>query len=349
MRRILALLLALLTVVSLAACSKSEADSSQPTSAETGQTAPEEGGEGQDNTPMTKPPFKTVYYWVEKKVTNGNATSVYSRSYDAKGNLLTDSYRPHNNVGGYSYTYTYDESGKCLTEAGEDQNGSWSIEYTYDESGKPDTKTTETIDGLETVKYSYDASGKLIKGVQVLSKDSQIVTEYTYSRKGYLVKEQTSVIRGDATEIREAKEYLYDINGNIASCSIYEGTELISKQLWSYDEKGRLATEVTLNSEDKGKGVSYTYGKFDRILMTVTGTFLNTEIQSIEAYEELIYDERQLLGRRICYGADENPTGEYEYTYDSHGNLVKEKLYRYKDNKMSVTEYTYIGVEMPNE
>lgn len=349
MRKILALLLALLMVVSLAACSNSEPDSSQLPSAEPGQTAPEEGGEDQDDVPVTKPPFKTVYYWVEKKVTNGNATSVYSRTYDAKGNLLTDAYRPHNNVGGYSYTYTYDESGKCLTEAGEDQNGSWSIEYTYDENGKPDTKTTKTKDGTETVEYSYDESGKLIKGVQVLSADSQIVTEYTYSRKGYRMKEQTSVIRGDATEIRDSKEYLYDINGNIAACSVYEGSELKSKQLWSYDEKGRLATEVTITSGDKGKGISYTYGKFNKVLMTVSGTFLNTELQSIEAYEELIYDERQLLSRRICYGADGNSTGEYEYTYDSHGNLVKEKLYRYKDNKMSVTEYTYIGVEMSNE
>ena len=66
MRRILALLLALLTVVSLAACSNSEPDSSQLPSAEPGQTAPEEGGEDQDDVPVTKPPFKTVYYWVEK-------------------------------------------------------------------------------------------------------------------------------------------------------------------------------------------------------------------------------------------------------------------------------------------
>ena len=351
MKQILALFLGLLLVFSLAACSKTEANPSGTANTESSQSMmPSENDTFLDETPVTKPPTKTIYFWTQKKVTNGNASSVYTREYDTKGNLLTDSYRPHNNVGGYTYTYTYDEKGNRLSESFEDQIvGSWSIIYSYDDSGKLATKTTQNAEGSATIEYFYGENGKLIKGVQVQSSDAQTVTEYTYSRKGFLLKEETYNIRGDVVEKTDSKEYVYDIHGNVAVYSVYKGDELLDKQRWIYDDDGKLTAEILNISGEYGKGTSYTYDKWGKIHMEVVGTFHNEEMQDIDFYDVLRYNERKQISERSRYSVDESVISDYEYVYDSHGNLITETVYHYNENKVSVTEYTYIAIQIPND
>lgn len=351
MKQILALFLGLLLVFSLAACSKTEADPSGTANNESGQsTTPSENDAFLDETPVTKPPTKTIYFWTQKKVTDGKTSSVYTREYDTKGNLLTDSYRTQNNSAGYTYTYTYDEKGNCLSESFADQSGgNWNIIYTYDDGGKLTTKTTQNAEGSATIEYFYGENGKLIKDVQVHSADSQTVTEYTYSRKGFLLKEETYNIRGDVSEKTDSKEYVYDIHGNVAVYSVYKGDELLDKQRWIYDNDGKLTAEIYNIFGEYGKGMSYTYDKWGKIHMEVTGSFRNEEMQVIEFYDVLGYNGHKQVSERIRYNTDESVISEYEYTYDAHGNLTTETVYHCNDNKVSVTEYTYIAIEVPND
>lgn len=348
MKKVFALLLALLLVFSIVACSMATTPSGTGDQ-QAQQTTPGED-DLLDNTPVTKPPFKTIYYWTQKKVSNGPVISTYNRTYDAKGNLLTDTYQISNNTGGYSYAYTYDEKGNLLTEICEDHAlGSWSIEYTYNEQGKLATKTTTDQIGSDVVEYVYDDSGRLMKTVQVQSADSQIVTEFTYSRKGFLLKEETFEIRAEVSKKVHSLEYTYDINGNVAQLAQYDAEALVDMKRWVYDEKGKLKSEISIISADVGEGRTYTYDKFGKILSEVSGSFQNDELQTIEAYDELRYNERQWLSGRICYDANGEITNEYEYNYDSHGNVIKEIHYQYNSSKMITTEYTYMGIEVPND
>lgn len=349
MKRILALLLALLVVLSVAGCGMEMANPSETAEPQPGETA--SGMEEEpDNTPVTKPPFKTVYYWTQKKVSNGPVISTYNRTYDAKGNVLTDTYQISNNTAGYSYAYTYDESGRLLTETCEDrQLGSWSIEYTYNKQGKLSTKATTDQEGTKVLEYFYDESGKLVKTVQAMSSDSQIVIEFTYSRKNFLLREETFEIRAEESKKVHSVEYTYDANGNVAQIAQYDAESLLDMKRWIYDEKGKLKSEISMISGDLGKGRTYTYDKFGKILSEVTGTFQNNELQAIEAYDELRYNDRQWLESRICFDANGEITNEYEYRYDSHGNVTKETQYQYNTSKMIITEYTYMGIEVPNK
>lgn len=351
MKQIFALFLGLLLVFSLAACSKTGEGPSDGASANPGQsTTPSENDTILDDTPVTKPPTKNIYFWTEKKVSVGNRSSVYTREYDAKGNLLKDSYRAHDNSAGYTYTYTYDESGKRLSEACVDQAGSsWNVTYTYDDGGKMTTKTTTDADGSETEEYFYDENGKLMKTISVHSIGLQTVKEYTYNTNGYLLKEETYSIRGAVSEKTETKVYEYDKKGNMTGCSVYDEEKLLDQQHWIYDGQGRLTAEIRNIVKGFGEGTFYTYDNWGKLRMEATGTFYNDRIQDIEFYDELRYNEWKLLGKRICFSGDDVITGEYEYIYDSHGNLTKEIHYQYKNNNTSVTEYKYIAIEVPND
>ena len=137
MKRLFALLLVFLMIYSLTACNTTVKEPADPSASDSGETSQATGNVTIfEDVPVTKPPTKTVYYWTQKKMQSGATTTIYSRTYDPKGNLLTDACQV-NKVTSYSYAYTYDTKGNCLTETCEDQyKGKWSVAYFYDDSGK---------------------------------------------------------------------------------------------------------------------------------------------------------------------------------------------------------------------
>ena len=128
MKRLLCLILAAILLFSLAACEK-DPDSSlnsgetagenigtneenntgenneTPNDKENPDKTPDSGtGSGGEETPDNnpEPATKTVYYWTEEK---HNGFPVYTRTYDEKGNLLTDIYASSDGYGGSTHTY----------------------------------------------------------------------------------------------------------------------------------------------------------------------------------------------------------------------------------------------------
>lgn len=347
MKQVFAWMLVLMMLFSLSACGMVQ---TSPT--ETGDTTLATDADGFEDIPVvTKPPFKTVYYWVEKKVTKGNVTTTYSRSYDDKGNLTKDACTASDGSVGYSYAYTYDKNGNCLTETCEDLFlGSWSIINTYDESGKLTTKALEKAESKTVTEYTYDESGKLVKTTEIHDMDHQVVTEYSYNRKGFLLKKEVFQVRSGSSEKTHTTEYRYDEYGNQAEIAEYEGATLATRERKIYNEKGQLLVAISALYGDQGKGVAYTYDRFGSVLTEVTGTYRGQELLDIDFYEERSYNERKLLNQRICYSAAGAVTGEYDYQYDAQWNLIKEIEYKYNSNhKTTTTEYKYIGIEMPND
>lgn len=345
MKQFLALLIALVTVFSLTACNQVN-ENPDGTNGDAVQTGPDSGSQETESKPLTK----TVYYWSQKKVTHGVTIDTYSREYDEKGNLLKEEYHNQNHSSAYSYTYTYDEKGNCLSETYENKNGeAWSITYTYDENGNKATETVTDANGSETTEFYYDEKGLLVKKVQLHSMDTQIVTEYTYSRKGFLLKEEVYKVLSQISEKISSKEYTYNIHGKVETCLEYEGDKLLSRNRYLYDDKGRLTAQIDGLDDEQGKGMTYTYNRFGKILTESTGSFLGDQMQSISYYDELDYNERGLISLRVRFDANGNVITDYDYDYDANWNLKRETACNYGDSKVSVTEYTYIGIEFPIE
>ena len=184
----------------------------------------------------------------------------------------------------------------------------------------------------------------------VHSLDLQTVTEYTYNRKGFLLKKEVYQVQGENREKTNTTEYRYDEYGNQSEISDYEGGSLVTRSRRIYNDKGQLLVNISALRDDQGKGVAYTYDRFGNVLTIVSGTYRGQELLDIHSYEERSYNERKLMSRRICYSADGTVTSEYDYKYDAQWNLTKEIEYNYLSNqKTTTTEYKYIGIEMPND
>lgn len=304
------------------------------------------GEETPDNNP--EPATKTVYYWTEEK---HNGFPVYTRTYDEKGNLLTDTYASSDGYGGYSYTYTYDENGNCLSEYSTDVQGcSTSITYTYDENGRLLTEINATRDGYSshqsTIQYFYNASGQLEKSVETEpDSDVQVEILYTCDEGGRVLKEETHFVYPDQRLKMYTNEYSYDAMGNKLSECFYNRDELCSKTTWTYDEAGRLTGEFLHNDSY----TVYAYDEAGHLVEKTEGRIVN-EVSKPSYTLYYQYGENGHLSQRYELDGQGNKYHITEYTCDESGNVLQERHYTNADGSLSLQkDYTYIAIEVPNK
>lgn len=103
----------------------------------------------------------------ENQVNANGASHKITCTYDESGNLLTEeniltseSYREY-----YTYTYTYDESGRQLSQLWANDKDEWTkTERTFDEKGNKLTETVTTHKETERdERFVYDSYGNLIQ------------------------------------------------------------------------------------------------------------------------------------------------------------------------------------------
>lgn len=347
MKRVLCLLLAALATVSLTACKDrppvETAGTTElaPTTAPTEATVPETTASSE---PTEPPVLHTVYFWTEKKVTNTDGGSAYKRTYDDKGNRLTDTFASNDGKAGHGSSFTYDATGNMLTHDSYDNYSTGHAEFTYDAAGRKVGETFSNSEGyFATTEYIYREDGLLAEWLFHYDK-TEDQTTYTYDDKGNLLKKQ-EIITINGKRIQETVvEYTYDGAGN--KLSEFNSSGFRSE--WTYDDRGNVLSSTDMDNDGSIRnGVLYEYDQQDRVVIQYL--FENDPKKPTEKfiYE---YDEAgKLTVKYLCTpnSSKQNASGFCRYTYDENGNLLSEVTTKKDGTEVSRTEYTYIAMELP--
>lgn len=349
MRKILCLLL--VAMVFLTACKAAPpAETPQttvpaPTTVPTMPTVPETTA---PTVPTEPPVLHTVYFWTEQKVTNAQGVGgVYTRTYDEKGNLLTDSYAAADGNTTYSYTYTYDETGKMLTRDSQDSHATTDhTEYTYDPAGRLVTELFTNSENYSVkIDYTYREDGNIAEKIAVYDK-TQEITAYTYDESGRLIREEQTTRTGEKDPQSIVVEYTYDAMGNKLTQSESRMGALYRKEEWTYNDAGKVLTYKEFDGQgNPGEGMKYLYDNQGRL---EEETFYKGD--SAEDAAVYVYDEAGRVIKRasgIPYEKFITVNKIILYTYDEFGNLLTEVTTKKDGTELSRREYTYIAMELP--
>ena len=357
MKKLLCLLLTALLTFGLVACKEqpqngentgtSEESSSTVNNSDTGSTDTSDTTESSQNQQEEIPATKIVYLCTEETIsyTTEKGGSKTTRTYDEKGNLLTEFYKSNDGLAGYGSAFTYDEKGNKLTYKAYDNSGKvvGTEEYTYNEAGQLISQKSRNDDSYPVDSaYTYNENGLLIKKVNTYPEnpESAFWFVYSYDSKGNLVKEEWINIQGDEKSPHSHIDFTYDANGNKLSEIHSNGI----KTEWTYDDRGNMLSESQYDSDGFAMlSTIYTYDAQNRLL---TETWCKGGVVGGGETYEYAYNSAGLRTCRYRYMSGESKDGltpDMEYTYDGFGNLLSEA------SSGRLKEYKYIAIELPNQ
>ena len=232
--------------------------------------------------------------------------------YDTKNRLVS-----YTDPEGRTETYTYDCNSNLTKTV--DKNGN-TLKNTYDNQNRLTERTAkEKKTGKETVHtYRYnaygdvavqddtqfvygDVSGQVTKETTKLTKNKDVVKNYTYDSKGN--KSTFSVKAGEATKL--SLSYEYDGSSRLIAVKDSEGNQAVS---YAYDMLGRITRETKTGRED----ISYTYdANNNRKQMTIGN--------KTTAYQ---YNKNDELLRTDTLHTDTEKNDVVIYKNDKNGNRL---------------------------
>ena len=276
--------------------------------------------------------------------------------YDTKNRLIS-----YTDPEGRTETYTYDCNSNLTKTV--DKNGN-TLKNTYDNKNRLTERTAkEKKTGKETVHtYRYnaygdvavqddtqfvygDVSGQVTKETTKLTKNKDVVKNYTYDSKGN--KSTFSVKAGEDTKL--SLSYEYDGSSRLISVKDSEGNRAVS---YAYDTEGSLSERQAANglkttygydyqnrltsmTNETGKGVvskySSTYLKNGQKAEEVS-TVMDKNGKSTKKTAAYTYDMLGRITRETKTGRE-----DISYTYDANNNrkqmTIGNKTTAYQYNK----------------
>ena len=254
--------------------------------------------------------------------------------YDTKNRLIS-----YTDPEGRTETYTYDCNSNLTKTV--DKNGN-TLKNTYDNKNRLTERTAkEKKTGKETVHtYRYnaygdvavqddtqfvygDVSGQVTKETTKLTKNKDVVKNYTYDSKGN--KSTFSVKAGEDTKL--SLSYEYDGSSRLISVKDSEGNRAVS---YAYDTEGSLSERQAAN------GLKTTYGyDYQNRLTSMT----NETGKGVVSKYSSTYLKNGQKAEEVSTVMDKNGKSTKKtaaYTYDMLGRITRET----KTGKEDIS-YTY--------
>ncbi|MBQ9762642.1 MAG: hypothetical protein IJV82_06140 [Oscillospiraceae bacterium] len=341
MKKLLALLLTLTVLVSLAACGKEKNENPEPQTEATNAPQTDPSGtqtdpSGTQTDPTDGPQEEQTNRFdlissVVKYDGNGVPVQKVTYTYNDKGLLLK---KERDN--GISQEVWNEDAGlfefvcgpfdgkpewvyECIYTAQGDLEASKETSTTYDENGQ--VKKTSVYDTTGSSTYYYDENGR-IKCVEQhpyllvggFGTEIACIARYIYDGEGRLIEIHNEAIEDYAND-QLCFDFRYDSEGRLIGCTNRPKEGLKYYQM-SYNADGQLA-EVTLSGGPTQKPIDD--------LNTIDPSF---------AMEGAI-----VLSKKASFKYDGQGRLLYRYIYDSQGNEIGRTACTYTGDKLTAVEY----------
>ena len=268
-----------------------------------------------------------VYGNVLSSVTTGNGVKAITKynDYDPSGRFVVKSYtRPASAVN----TFTYDLWGNMLTESDETEPSNiLTTEYGYDGWGR--MLYAWHADGTETTYGTGWGTSDSKKYYMTETTTGKPPVTVWYDKGGNEVLRETVGVKG----MPVSKTTAYNKKGQVSRVESKTGELTITQDL-TYDERGRVATDVS----STGKSTSYSYGNRSVTTTTAGRDYTTTTdawgnvIKSTDPVSEVEYTYSSIGKPSLVKAAGSAVT----MTYDAAGNRLS-----LSDPDAGTTEYTY--------
>lgn len=252
------------------------------------------------------------------------ASDTTRHTYSSAGDLLSVV-----NALGHTTSYAqYDAMGRpgAITNT----NGEV-ISYTYDARGRV-LSETKTVNGVAAqTRYAYNVLGKRTKTTH--SDGTELNIEYDVA--GRPIKQWYTAAPGEVTR------WTYSALSKVLSQSVEDNGAVHSRRRWTYDNAGRLLSEVG----ESGQNFRYAYKNAGSdLLLSSTDSLGRITSYTYNAHNQLetVTDPLNQVTRMTYDGAGRtasvmDPKGlETRYYYDGFGNLI-----RLESPDTGTTTYTY--------
>lgn len=242
----------------------------------------------------------------------GNPIRTIASTYDAAGQLTSFS-DPDS-----TYDLTYDDNGRLITVDNTDTPGSLPdvvLTYTYSQNGNLQ-QVSETIDGQTggTTAYTYDELDRVVKMTQTGNNVASKRVDFTYDAIG----QYNSINRyadTDGTQLVVESNYTFDALNRLENLTQSNTTSTVAFYDFVYDGASRI-TQIS----DLDGTTDYAYDDRSQLLEADHSDLNNPD----EVYSYDANGNRTLTG----YVTGENnrleSDGQYNYEYDSEGNLSRQ-------------------------
>ena len=341
MKKLIAMMLALVMVLSLCACNKKD-DGAAEEETETAYLLTEivmttTDEDGKAHTMKANPEYDDDYNIVGLKSYEDDklaTETTYDRDFDKP--LVWLEYDEDGKVTDRT-EYTYDDKGNCLESNSSytDEDGKTSTYKevcTYDGDGNQLTRKYYSNGELYSENtYTYTATGKVATETYIYSRGYESHYSYTYD-------EHDNLLKVEASSYVETYENVYE-NGKLVEAKGYEDGELESYA--KYDANGNVILKIYYDDGAEEDRYEYTYDENGKILKRVSkwGDGTDTVTYTYNSNGKIT---------EYNYSNSDGDSNRMTYSYDDNGNIVGVKLY--EDGKVcNEFTLTYKEVEVPEE
>ena len=316
MKKLMAMLLALVMILSLCACDKKNSTEEE---LETAYLLTEIGATQTDS---------------EGKTHSMRGTVEYDDDYNVIG---TKTYED----GKLSMEITYDKDmDKPLVEQEYDEDGKKAdrTEYTYDANGNLlERSGSRSIDGeTTTVKevFTYDANGNQL--TEKSYSNGELEYEYTYTYTAF--NKVATQIRRDSDGDETHSTYTYDEHENVISCKTEykysDGNNHSYEETYENTYEGDKLVEVKVYTDEELESLTQYDANGNEILRVY---YYGDDGKESSRYETIYDANGNVLKRIDKWGEETNIT---TYTYNSKGNCI-EAVETCGDEEKSRITYSY--------
>jgi hypothetical protein len=287
--------------------------------------------------------------WDNDKFVKQTEGCVYlEKEYDTKGRLIaiTENYCPERMHYRGDY-YMYDNFGRIIAYS-KSEYGIGEVEFRgirYENLFEYDSIVYDQ--GLKQIKIiEFDANKKVVNRKTYQDTTLQESHQYIYNAKGLLVSES-----GMHRKVEFQKLYQYNAKDSVIIEKVYQGNELVQKEVFEYNNDGTRKIYQNINYQDGDSLVQrIQYEYFNKLQIRKITVSENDEKGAMNIIEVTEFDKAGNMIEKENRFDSNNPTSqEFSYTdknqlknivWKQNGKTFAEATYKYNARHL-LTDYEY--------
>ncbi len=199
-------------------------------------------------------------------------------------------------------------------------------------------KKTEHIQNKKNTKYYYDKNNNLIK-----EDFGDYYRIYKYNNKNLVIEEL--MFEKATNKLNDKRVYIYDSNNNLSIYEVYQSDILYKKWIFKYDKISKELEHTIYNADGSYENkYMFKYNNDGKVIEIIEQNLQENEYytydkkgniasyKNIDGLKKYEYDDLNNLIKEIVDDSFRTTIYYYQYTFDSHKNIISLKVFLDNDN-----------------